>query len=147
VSVLTAGCTSLRGLSTVEEARQELKNLQEIFVISPGLVRWQNCTRQYNMVLLDNTVLSNFALIRRTDIITSIWQNCVTTQDAWAAAYHRKVMLATDDQKARAYWSRWGVKNNRNGRLSCLCMNYGFIDQIEANSLLQQMIAFGYRSL
>ncbi|MFZ5822686.1 MAG: DUF3368 domain-containing protein [Chloroflexota bacterium] len=35
------------------------------------------------LVLLDNTVLSNFALVRRTDLITGIWKNCATTPQAW----------------------------------------------------------------
>ena len=35
------------------------------------------------LVILDNTVLSNFALVQRTDLVTGIWQNCGTTPDAW----------------------------------------------------------------
>jgi predicted nucleic acid-binding protein len=35
------------------------------------------------LVILDNTVLSNFALVQRTDLVRGIWQNCVTTPDAW----------------------------------------------------------------
>jgi predicted nucleic acid-binding protein len=35
------------------------------------------------LVILDNTVLSNFAMVQRTDLVTGIWQNCATTPDAW----------------------------------------------------------------
>ena len=35
------------------------------------------------LVILDNTVLSNFALVQRIDLVTAIWQNCATTLDAW----------------------------------------------------------------
>ena len=38
---------------------------------------------QSNPVLLDNTVLSNFAEVKRTDVVTSLWKTCCTTQDAW----------------------------------------------------------------
>jgi predicted nucleic acid-binding protein len=43
----------------------------------------QPLTHLDKLVLLDNTVLSNFALVRRTDLVTGIWQNCATTPDAW----------------------------------------------------------------
>jgi predicted nucleic acid-binding protein len=35
------------------------------------------------LVILDNTVLSNFALVQRADLVTGIWQNCATTPHAW----------------------------------------------------------------
>lgn len=35
------------------------------------------------LVLLDNTVLSNFAFVHRADLITNIWKNCATTSHAW----------------------------------------------------------------
>ena len=35
------------------------------------------------LVILDNTVLSNFALVQRIDLVTGIWKNCITTPDAW----------------------------------------------------------------
>ena len=38
---------------------------------------------QSNPVLLDNTVLSNFAEVKRTDVVTSLWKTCRTTPDAW----------------------------------------------------------------
>jgi predicted nucleic acid-binding protein len=40
-------------------------------------------THLNKLVLLDNTILSNFALVSRTDLVTGIWQNCTTTPDAW----------------------------------------------------------------
>jgi hypothetical protein len=36
------------------------------------------------LVLLDNTVLSNFAFVRRPDLITKLWENCATTPQAWS---------------------------------------------------------------
>ena len=35
------------------------------------------------LVLLDNTVLSNFALVKHTDLVRKFWDNCSTTEDAW----------------------------------------------------------------
>ncbi len=40
-------------------------------------------TRIQKLVLLDNTLLSNFALVHRTQLVTDVWQNCGTTSDAW----------------------------------------------------------------
>jgi len=40
-------------------------------------------TSQSKPVLLDNTVLSNFALVNRTDIVMNLWPHCSTTVDAW----------------------------------------------------------------
>jgi hypothetical protein len=34
------------------------------------------------LVLLDNTVLSNFAFVRRPDLITKLWENWATTLQA-----------------------------------------------------------------
>jgi predicted nucleic acid-binding protein len=36
-----------------------------------------------NLVLLDNTVLSDFAEVKREDIVFSLWKTCTTTPDAW----------------------------------------------------------------
>lgn len=38
---------------------------------------------QSKPTLLDNTVLSNFALVNRTDLFRHLWDNCSTTPDAW----------------------------------------------------------------
>lgn len=38
---------------------------------------------QSQPVLLDNTVLSNFAVVQRADIVLSLWESCATTQAAW----------------------------------------------------------------
>lgn len=35
------------------------------------------------LVLLDNTVLSNFAFARCPNLITNLWKNCATTSQAW----------------------------------------------------------------
>ena len=34
-------------------------------------------------ILLDNTVLSNFALVKQTDLVLQLWPDCTTTADAW----------------------------------------------------------------
>jgi predicted nucleic acid-binding protein len=34
-------------------------------------------------ILLDNTILSNFALVKRAEIVLNLWPNCSTTMDAW----------------------------------------------------------------
>jgi hypothetical protein len=39
-------------------------------------------TSQSKPVLLDNTVLSNFALVKRTDLIRHLWDNCSTRGSA-----------------------------------------------------------------
>jgi predicted nucleic acid-binding protein len=40
-------------------------------------------TSQPNPILLDNTVLSNFALVKRTDLVLQLWPHCSTTADTW----------------------------------------------------------------
>jgi predicted nucleic acid-binding protein len=40
-------------------------------------------TAQSRLILLDNTVLSNFAVVKRTDIVLQLWNACSTTPDAW----------------------------------------------------------------
>ena len=40
-------------------------------------------TSQSKPILLDNTVLSNFSLVKRTDIVLRLWNNCSTPPDAW----------------------------------------------------------------
>ena len=40
-------------------------------------------TSQPKPVFLDNTVLSNFALVNRTDLVLRLWPQCTTTVDAW----------------------------------------------------------------
>ena len=38
---------------------------------------------QPNLVLLDNTVLSNFAHVNRSDLVMDLWASCATTLEAW----------------------------------------------------------------
>jgi len=38
---------------------------------------------QPDTVLLDNTVLSNFALVKRTDLVLQLWPHSSTTANAW----------------------------------------------------------------
>jgi len=38
---------------------------------------------QSNLVLLDNTVLSNFARIERHTLVIELWPSCATTLEAW----------------------------------------------------------------
>lgn len=40
-------------------------------------------TAQSRPILLDNTVLSNFAVVKRADIVLQLWNACSTTPDAW----------------------------------------------------------------
>ena len=40
-------------------------------------------TSQPDPILLDNTVLSNFALVKQTDLVLLLWPDCTTTTDAW----------------------------------------------------------------
>jgi predicted nucleic acid-binding protein len=42
-----------------------------------------NIRHTKKLILLDNTVLSNFAYVRRPDLITDTWHHCATTQQAW----------------------------------------------------------------
>ena len=39
-------------------------------------------TSQHAIILLDNTVLSNFALIGRSDLLVTLWPSCATTFEA-----------------------------------------------------------------
>ena len=45
------------------------------------------------LILLDNTVLSNFALVKQTDLVLQLWTNCSTTANAWRE-YQASVALA-----------------------------------------------------
>ena len=38
---------------------------------------------QSDPILLDNTVLSNFALVKQSDLVLRLWPDCNTTADAW----------------------------------------------------------------
>jgi predicted nucleic acid-binding protein len=145
------------------------------------------------MVVLDNTVLSNFVLVTRTDLVTGIWRNCVTTPDAWneflagiklkklpagvwkelpvvelspeeiefqsrlpslgrgegaclAVAYHRKGLLATDDQKARRIALQWGLEITGTLGFLLYAIRIDRVDLETANTLLNKMMEAGYHS-
>jgi len=49
-------------------------------------------TSQSKPVLLDNTVLSNFALVNQTNLVLQLWLKCSTTVDAWRE-YQSEVVL------------------------------------------------------
>jgi predicted nucleic acid-binding protein len=40
-------------------------------------------TTQPALILFDNTVLSNFALVKQTDLVLQLWPDSSTTVDAW----------------------------------------------------------------
>ena len=40
-------------------------------------------TSQPAPILFDNTVLSNFALVKQTDLVLQLWPDSSTTADAW----------------------------------------------------------------
>ena len=145
------------------------------------------------LVLLDNTVLSNFAFVRRPDLITKLWKNCATTPQAWdelqkgilkkksvagqweglvlltlnvaeiafrhtlpktgegessclAMAYHREAIFAMDDSKARAVGLKVGLEISGTIGFLVFAVARQATDQTEANVLLQEMVANGYRS-
>lgn len=147
------------------------------------------------LLVLDNTVLSNFALVDRATLLASLAPGqLVTVTDAWlewqagvepghippcdlhwlsvlqlsaaeqelrdefmppldigeaaclAVALLRGCALLTDDRIARREARRLGVPlSGTIGALTSL-MDQGVISEQEANQILQQMIAAGYRS-
>jgi len=147
------------------------------------------------LTLLDNTVLSNFALVGRPDIVQRLWADaaCTTpaakaeyqtgitaglvpvtawtdlrvvtlteTETAFAAelpprlgagertclavALHRQGRLASDDQDARSMARRHGVPTTGTLGILVLGVRQGLLSKDEANALLKEMIAAGYRS-
>ena len=146
-----------------------------------------------NLLLLDNTVLSNFALVRCTELVIGMEFICVTTQQAWrefwmgvaaqklpsdawaglavfdlteverefwrnlpslgageasclAVAYHRQAILATDDAKARKIARQWNLKITGTIGILLAAVRQDRITLPEANRLLEQMMAAGFRS-
>lgn len=147
------------------------------------------------LILLDNTVLSNFAVVRRPDLIFSIWGELACTTSAvfteyaaanasralapelWqalplvtltptetlfatqlastlgagertclAAARERNGWVATDDFAARQIARQYHIPIT--GTLGALhvALSNDIISLADANHLLKQMIAAGYRS-
>ena len=147
------------------------------------------------LVLLDNTVLTNFALVNRPDLVLDLWgsssattpavmteyQAGVTSRgfpaDTWdpllqltpnsaeqdfaerlppklgsgeraclAIAVLRKGMLACDDAGARREAQRFGLPITGSIGILVLNVRQGRLTRAEANALLDEMIALGYRS-
>ncbi len=147
------------------------------------------------LVLLDNTVLTNFALVNRPDLVLDLWgadsaatpavmteyQAGITRRglpaDIWdslvqltpnpvekdfaerlspklgsgeraclAIAVHRKGMLACDDAEARREAQRFGLPITGSIGILVLNVRQGRLTRSEADALLEEMIALGYRS-
>lgn len=146
-------------------------------------------------ILLDNTMLTNFALVNRADLVMRLWPTLVCTTpevsaeygigvssgslptDAWAdlpivtltaeeinfaaglsprlgkgertclaAAFHRQGLFATDDLDARrAAWAH-GVTTTGTLGILVLCVQQHHLSRGQADALLAEMIASGYRS-
>jgi predicted nucleic acid-binding protein len=86
------------------------------------------------LVLLDNTVLSNFAFVRRPDLITKLWRNCATTPQAWnelqkgistkksvAGQWEGLALLSLSEEEV-AFWQT--LPKMGAGESSCLAMAY-----------------------
>jgi hypothetical protein len=147
------------------------------------------------LVFLDNTVLSNFALIGCPDLIFSLWSGiaCTTRQvmqeyqagvkisrlpaEAWedlpvyeltdaeiakatelpsqlgagertclAAAIQRQGVFASDDQQARKYALQIGLIVIGSIGILVRCVKKGLISKMDAQALLDRMIAENYHS-
>jgi len=146
-------------------------------------------------VLLDNTVLTNFALIGRPDLVLRLWRSATCTTPATQAEYqagvaaglvpaaawadlpvvalteaeagfadtlpprlgagertclavalYRQGLFASDDQDARNAARRCGVPVTGTVGILVLCVRQGYLPRDEADALLREMIAVGYRS-
>jgi predicted nucleic acid-binding protein len=146
-------------------------------------------------VLLDNTILTNFALVDRAELVTRLWPTAACTTaavmaeyavgvaegllpaDAWtdlpvvelageeaafaerlssklgagertclAVALHRQGLLASDDLDARHAADQHRVPKTGSIGILVSCVRRGLLSREEAESLLGEMIAFGYRS-
>lgn len=146
-------------------------------------------------VLLDNTVLTNFALVGRTDLVMRLWPTTACTMpsaldeyeagaasgllppNAWAelsvmtlteeeiafadslaprlgagertclaVAVHRQGLLASDDLDARRAARQHNVLRTGTVGILVLCVRRGYLPRDQADALLAEMIALGYRS-
>jgi predicted nucleic acid-binding protein len=146
-------------------------------------------------VLLDNTILTNFALVDRAELVTRLWPTAACTTaavmaeyavgvaegllpaDAWidlpvveltgeeaasatrlssrlgtgertclAVALNRQGLLASDDLDARRAADQHRVPRTGSIGILVSCVRRGLLSREEAESLLGEMIAFGYRS-
>jgi predicted nucleic acid-binding protein len=145
--------------------------------------------------LLDNTILTNFALVDRAELVVQLWPTAACTTaavvaeyavgvaegllpaDAWidlpvveltgeeaafadhlssrlgagertclAAALHRQGLLASDDLDARRAADQHRVPRTGSIGILVSCVRHGLLSREDAESLLGEMIAFGYRS-
>jgi predicted nucleic acid-binding protein len=146
-------------------------------------------------VLLDNTVLTNLALVRRSDLVTHLWPTAACTtphalaeyqagvavgllpSDAWAdlavvtlsaeettfaaglssrlgagertclaAATYRQGLLASDDLDVRHAARRHDVPTTGTVGILVASVRQGYLSRDQANGLLGEMIALGYRA-
>jgi predicted nucleic acid-binding protein len=145
-------------------------------------------------ILLDNTILTNFALVDRAELVTRLWPTAATTAavvaeyavgatsgllpaDAWtdlpvveltdeeaafaeslsprlgagertclAVALHRQGLLASDDLDACRAADQHRVPRTGSIGILVSCVRRGILSNEEAEALLGEMIAFGYRS-
>lgn len=146
-------------------------------------------------VLLDNTVLTNFALVGRTDLAMRLWPAtaCTTAAvlaeygagvaagllppTAWdrlpvatlteeeahfaaslppklgagertclAIAVHRRGLLASDDRDARRIAQKHDVATTGTIGILVLCVQQNYLSLEQADALLAEMVALGYRS-
>jgi predicted nucleic acid-binding protein len=145
--------------------------------------------------LLDNTILTNFALVDRAELVTQLWPTAACTTaavvaeyavgvaegrlsaDAWtdlpvveltgeevafteglssrlgageraclAVALHRQGLLASDDLDARRAADQHRVPRTGSIGILVSCVRRGILSREEAESLLVEMIASGYRA-
>jgi len=157
--------------------------------------RRQREYRMIRLVLLDNTVLTNLALVGKDGLVMRLWPTraCTTPAamdeyragaasgllpaDAWtslcvvtltegetvfaaglsprlgagertclAVAIHRKGLFASDDLDARRVAQEHGVPRTGTISILVLCVQRGYLSRGQANTLLGEMIALGYRS-
>jgi predicted nucleic acid-binding protein len=155
----------------------------------------QDTTTLVRPVLLDNTVLTNFALVGRDDLVRRLWPGTASTtpsamgefqaavvrglvpSTAWttlplisvtadeaafalelsprleagereclAVAVHRSGLLVSDDLDARNAARDPGVPTSGTLGVLVSCVRRGFLSRAQANTLLAEMIALGYRS-
>lgn len=146
-------------------------------------------------ILLDTTVLCNFGLVSRTDLVMRLWATAACTTpsaldeyragaasgllppDAWAdlpavtlaeeetafaenlpprlgagertclaVALHRQGLLVSDDLDARHAARQHGVPRTGTVGILVLCVQRGYLSRDQADVLLAEMIALGYRS-
>lgn len=146
-------------------------------------------------VLFDNTVLTNLALVRRSDLVMHLWPTAACTtpdavaeyqagvavgllpSDAWAdlavvtlsaeetafaanlpprlgagertclaVAVHRQGLLASDDLDVRHAARRHDVPTTGTVGILVISVRQGYLPRDQANGLLAEMIALGYRA-